>query len=278
MPFPRVVEAIAPARSSSHTPLYQTLFSIADAPLPDLDAAGLAIVPGREPRERLGEGRDQRRGRQSRRPRRGAHRADDHLGVQQRPVLGRDRRAHGAGTTARCWSRSSPSPPAAPRRSRCSRTMSGSVCWSSGTTPPPTIRATSTIARVFGEVARPGSGRDRGDDGERLAHLRRARPPLEPARPPPPRPRRRVPARESASRPSARSRWWWRCSASSRRAAPTCRSTPATPTERRALRHARRGDLARARSGSSSRDPAIARRDATSRSTARASRPPTRPT
>ena len=49
VPFPRVVEAIAPARSSSHTPLYQTLFSIADAPLPDLDAAGLAIVPDESP-------------------------------------------------------------------------------------------------------------------------------------------------------------------------------------------------------------------------------------
>jgi amino acid adenylation domain-containing protein len=49
VPFPRVVEAVAPARSSSHTPLYQTLFSIADAPLPDLDAAGLRIVPDESP-------------------------------------------------------------------------------------------------------------------------------------------------------------------------------------------------------------------------------------
>jgi amino acid adenylation domain-containing protein len=49
VPFPRVVEAVAPARSSSHTPLYQTLFSIADAPLPELDAAGLEIVPDESP-------------------------------------------------------------------------------------------------------------------------------------------------------------------------------------------------------------------------------------
>ena len=49
VPFPRVVEAIAPARSSSHTPLYQTLFSIADAPLPDLEAGGIEIVPDESP-------------------------------------------------------------------------------------------------------------------------------------------------------------------------------------------------------------------------------------
>ena len=49
VPFPRVVEAVAPARSSSQTPLYQTLFSIADTPLPDLDAAGLEIVPDETP-------------------------------------------------------------------------------------------------------------------------------------------------------------------------------------------------------------------------------------
>jgi amino acid adenylation domain-containing protein len=49
VPFPRVVEAVAPARSSSHTPLYQTLFSIADAPLPELDAPGLRIEPDESP-------------------------------------------------------------------------------------------------------------------------------------------------------------------------------------------------------------------------------------
>jgi amino acid adenylation domain-containing protein len=49
VPFPRVVEAVAPARSSSHTPLYQTLFSIADAPLPELEAAGLWIDPDETP-------------------------------------------------------------------------------------------------------------------------------------------------------------------------------------------------------------------------------------
>jgi amino acid adenylation domain-containing protein len=49
VPFPRVVESVAPSRSSSHTPLYQTLFSIADAPLPELDAPGLRIVPDESP-------------------------------------------------------------------------------------------------------------------------------------------------------------------------------------------------------------------------------------
>jgi amino acid adenylation domain-containing protein len=49
VPFPRVVEAVAPSRSSSHSPLYQTLFSIADAPLPELDAAGIRIAPDESP-------------------------------------------------------------------------------------------------------------------------------------------------------------------------------------------------------------------------------------
>src|SRR5215210_2473549 len=49
VPFPRVVEAVAPARSSSHTPLYQTLFSVADAPLPEVEAAGLRIDPDETP-------------------------------------------------------------------------------------------------------------------------------------------------------------------------------------------------------------------------------------
>ena len=49
VPFPRVVEAVAPARSSSHTPLYQTLFSIADAPLPELEGGGLRIDPDETP-------------------------------------------------------------------------------------------------------------------------------------------------------------------------------------------------------------------------------------
>jgi amino acid adenylation domain-containing protein len=49
VPFPRVVEAVAPSRSSSHNPLYQTLFSIADAPLPELDAGGIEIAPDETP-------------------------------------------------------------------------------------------------------------------------------------------------------------------------------------------------------------------------------------
>jgi amino acid adenylation domain-containing protein len=45
VPFERVVEALAPARSGSHGPLYQTLFSFHDSPLPELHGAGLTIVP-----------------------------------------------------------------------------------------------------------------------------------------------------------------------------------------------------------------------------------------
>src|SRR5262249_19785679 len=52
VPFPRVVEAIAPARSSSHTPLYQTLFSTADAPPTEVDAKGIKTGPD----EPLGSG------------------------------------------------------------------------------------------------------------------------------------------------------------------------------------------------------------------------------
>ena len=49
VPFPRVVEAIDPARSSTHGPLYQTLFSFADAPLLQTDADVLRIVPDELP-------------------------------------------------------------------------------------------------------------------------------------------------------------------------------------------------------------------------------------
>jgi amino acid adenylation domain-containing protein len=49
VPFPRVVEAVAPARSPRQTPLYQTLFSTADAPLLTLEAGGLRIVPDESP-------------------------------------------------------------------------------------------------------------------------------------------------------------------------------------------------------------------------------------
>ena len=59
---------------------------------------------------------------------------------------------------------------------------------------------------------------------------------------------------------SARPTWWWGCSASSRRAAPTCRSIPTTPAERLAL-HA--GGCRRERAGDASgaaRPAAAARR------------------
>ncbi len=45
VPFERVVDAVAPTRSAAHAPLYQTLFSFHDSPMPQLDGAGLAIVP-----------------------------------------------------------------------------------------------------------------------------------------------------------------------------------------------------------------------------------------
>ena len=63
--------------------------------------------------------------------------------------------------------------------------------------------------------------------------------PRQPARPPPARARAWARARWSASASSARSRWSSRCWASSRPAAPTCRSIPTYPPERLAL-HARR--------------------------------------
>ena len=45
VPFERVVEAVAPIRSAAYAPLYQTLFSFHDSPMPQLDGPGLAIVP-----------------------------------------------------------------------------------------------------------------------------------------------------------------------------------------------------------------------------------------
>jgi amino acid adenylation domain-containing protein len=45
VPFEQVVEALAPARSASHTPLYQALFSFHDSPLPELRLDRLSIAP-----------------------------------------------------------------------------------------------------------------------------------------------------------------------------------------------------------------------------------------
>ena len=45
LPFEAVVQAVAPRRSAGRSPLYQTLFSFHDTPLPDLDAGGLRITP-----------------------------------------------------------------------------------------------------------------------------------------------------------------------------------------------------------------------------------------
>jgi amino acid adenylation domain-containing protein len=43
LPFDRVIEAIRPERSLSHSPLYQVAFSFHDAPLPDVEIPGLSI-------------------------------------------------------------------------------------------------------------------------------------------------------------------------------------------------------------------------------------------
>lgn len=43
LPFGTVVEALHPERSLSHSPLYQTLFSFHDSPLPDLNLPGLQV-------------------------------------------------------------------------------------------------------------------------------------------------------------------------------------------------------------------------------------------
>ena len=111
VPFPRVVEAIAPA-ASSHTPLYQTLFD-RDAPLPDL-MRRLRSCPTRA----WGTAR--------RRPRSTSGGNHDGREVPTEPTIIWEYNSDlfpaatpsaWWGTTARCWSRSSPSPPAAPPRS-----------------------------------------------------------------------------------------------------------------------------------------------------------------
>ena len=70
---------------------------------------------------------------------------------------------------------------------------------------------------------------------DQSAHLWRARCARQPAGASPARARRRSRDRGGAVRSSARSRCWSGCSASSRPAAPICRSTPATRAERLAF-------------------------------------------
>ena len=45
IPFEQVIENLAPDRSGSHTPVYQSIFSFHDAPLPESRLPGLHIVP-----------------------------------------------------------------------------------------------------------------------------------------------------------------------------------------------------------------------------------------
>ncbi len=45
LPFEKVVEALQPERSLSHTPLFQTLFVLQNAPIPAQELAGLTITP-----------------------------------------------------------------------------------------------------------------------------------------------------------------------------------------------------------------------------------------
>ncbi|MFP5270445.1 amino acid adenylation domain-containing protein [Coleofasciculus sp.] len=45
LPFAKLVEVLRPDRNSSHTPLFQVLFVLQNAPLPDLDLSGLTVKP-----------------------------------------------------------------------------------------------------------------------------------------------------------------------------------------------------------------------------------------
>ena len=130
--------------------------------------------------------------------------------------------------------------PARSASCRCCARPSARAAASSGTPPRPPYpsgaRCTSCSTRQVG--ATPGGGRrcaSKGDAPE-LPRARRARP-------------NRLAHHLRAARASGRSAWsasawsgrwswWWRCSASSRRAAPTCRSIP--PTRPSAWLHARR--------------------------------------
>jgi len=45
LPFAKLVEVLRPERNSSHTPLFQVLFVLQNAPLPDLTLSGLTVTP-----------------------------------------------------------------------------------------------------------------------------------------------------------------------------------------------------------------------------------------
>jgi alpha-ketoglutarate-dependent taurine dioxygenase len=45
LPFAKLVEALRPERNSSHTPLFQVLFVLQNAPLPALELSGLSVTP-----------------------------------------------------------------------------------------------------------------------------------------------------------------------------------------------------------------------------------------
>ena len=146
VPFPRVVEAVAPARSSSHTPLYQTLFSIADAPLPDLDVSGLEIVPDESPGNGSAKAEinvvvvnHDGRGDAPTEPTIIWEYNSDLFSAATAERMARD--------DCRVLSRSSRSQATASPRSRCWRTTSATGCWSIGTTRPPTTHATRRSTR-----------------------------------------------------------------------------------------------------------------------------------
>ena len=88
--------------------------------------------------------------------------------------------------------------------------------------------AAGAVCGAGGAHAGCGRGGVRGPHAE----LRRARRPRQPPGASSARPRRRARTCWSGSAPSARSRWWWGCSASSRPAAPICRSIRSIRRER----------------------------------------------
>ena len=100
-------------------------------------------------------------------------------------------------------------------------------------------RAARQVATIRGEAAvRPSldrgpGGADPGGRGlelrRRVAHVRRAQCPGQPAGPPPPRPGCRPRDPRGPVRPAVRRRWWWGSWPCSRRGAPMCRSTRIIP-------------------------------------------------